>query len=127
MAPGDLVEGPAGPGRTHRDPNLDEELVVVEGGREMPEEELVGRTGSVRAVTFLTTISAPVIVATAGSSAEASAWAMLPPIVPRLRIDTWPIRGSASAQKRQALRYDRGALGLALACGGTETTRSRSG
>ena len=45
-----------------------------------------GTTRSPR--TDRTTISAPVATATAGSSAEASAWAIDPPMVPRLRIDT---------------------------------------
>ena len=41
----------------------------------------------------------------------ASAWAMQPPTVPRLRIDTWPIIGSASARTggRSATSGDRSA------------------
>ena len=58
-----------------------------------------------------TTSSASVSTATAGSSADASAWAMLPPIVPRLRIETWPMKGSASASTgvRSATSGDRSA------------------
>ena len=40
--------------------------------------------------------------ATAGSSAAGSAWAMLPPIVPRFRFCRWPIHGSASLNSGHA-------------------------
>ena len=41
---------------------------------------------------------------TAGSSAAGSAWAMLPPIVPRLRIAPWPMKRTASASNGLAVR-----------------------
>ena len=54
--------------------------------------------------TLTSSTSASSAVTTAGSSAAGSAWAMLPPTVPRFRIATWPIRGAASARRGQAVR-----------------------
>jgi hypothetical protein len=44
-----------------------------------------------------TVTTAPVPTATTGSSADGSAWAMLPPAVPLDRIAVWPIHRAASA------------------------------
>ena len=90
VAAGHLLERPACARRTGRDPDLDDALVVVERRGEVRHEEVVGRDHALARV-LRTTISASVIAATAGSSADASAWAMLPPIVPRLRIETCPM------------------------------------
>ena len=96
VATRDLVERPARAVGTGRDPDLGQQFVVGHRGREVADEEVVGRHDPL-ALRERTTISAPVTTATAGSSADASACAIEPPMVPRLRIETWPMNGSASA------------------------------
>ncbi len=76
-----------------RPDRLHDELVGLERGREVRDEEVVGARSS----RLVVTTEPPSTSRQSGSSAAASAWAIEPPTVPRLRVTKWPTRGSASA------------------------------
>ena len=52
--------------------------------------------------TLCKTSSTSRVAATRGCSPEGSAWAMLPPMVPRLRMAGWPTKARASLKRPQA-------------------------
>ena len=101
VAERDLLEADACRPRGHV--GLDEQLVRLERGRVMRDEEVLGRE-----------LARPLDVRTAppstrrqsGSSALASAWAIEPPTVPRFRVTKWPTYGSALGHERDLRRAE---------------------
>ena len=109
MAAGDLQEGPAGAGGRRRDGGLDQHLVRLQRGGEQAGEE-VGGGHPALAGGALRRKRARRATATAGSSAAGSAWARLPPSVPRLRICGWAMKGIVLVEQRRHLGHQRVAL-----------------
>ena len=80
-----LAVSEAGGGRRSRYPDGGEDLPFGEGGGERSADEGLERLGARAAGPSIQT-SAPTAASTASQSAAGSAWARLPPMVPRLRI-----------------------------------------
>ena len=125
VAAGDLLErAPAArPLRGYAD--RDEDLIGLEGGGEETFEEVGRRNGAPPRARLCATTSASSASATAGNSAAGSAWARLPPMVPRLRIAGWPINGRAAAISGACRLYPVIGFGKALAHHGTDHQHDR--
>ena len=90
------------PAAPHRQPDLRQDLVGLQRGAERPLQEFRNGNGAGSSGPTATS-SASSASAAAGSSAAGSAWARLPPIVPRLRIGVCATSPTASATRGAAI------------------------